>query len=146
MSFILLNGRALCVLLASTFCERDFGNEGGIPAGVEGGGQTAWRMITLLRGTADAVGEWNLVGHISTACSPPALPPSPTFNHNKKRLIACLWELPVFRSHYLPFLGGSHTFTYILVSHTYIFFTLQLHAHAVMTQLSKQFSSLVLSC
>ena len=27
MSFTLLNSRALCVLLASTFCERDFGSE-----------------------------------------------------------------------------------------------------------------------
>lgn len=57
MSFILLDGLALCVLLASTFCERDFGNGEGIPAGVEGGGQTAWRMITLLRETVEEVGE-----------------------------------------------------------------------------------------
>lgn len=90
MSFILLNSRAPCISLASAFCERDFGYEEGIPAGVERGGQTARSVITLLKETVDAMWERNLVGHISTACPPPALAPSPTFTHNKKRLIVCL--------------------------------------------------------
>lgn len=57
MSFVLLSGRVPCVLLASTFCERDFGTREGIPAGVEGDGQTTLRLITVLKERADAVGE-----------------------------------------------------------------------------------------
>lgn len=104
----------------------------GIPAGVEGGGQTTWMMITLLRKTADAVGEWNLVGHISTACLPPSLPHSPPFNYNKKKIvsvrIACvsiIFSNPIFLVLFLKSLKKRFPSANIHI----IFLTVELHSH-----------------